>query len=171
MMLILTGEKECGKTTLLDEVCSGNETKVQGFLSMKNVDNGEVTGISLKILPAGRIFPMATTTPIITKHATSKFYFYTNAFKLVNRHFKRIIKDIPFIFDEFGRLEMRQEGHFCLFEELIETGQPLLVVIRKELLSDFKAAYAQDLDHEILDLDIEERADIINRINTAILDA
>ena len=153
MMLILTGKKGCGKTCLLNELLLAHDIiHVQGFLGMKEVHDNEVNGISLLILPERRIFPMATTSPIITTEKTSRFYFYPKVFALVNRHFHHVKPDLPFIFDEFGFLEMYQKGHFPVFEMLIKTRHKTLMVVRKTLVNDFVSSYCTDISYYIVDM-------------------
>jgi len=152
MMMILTGKKGCGKTSLINDLLLRHDVRVQGFLSLKEIHDNEVTGISLIILPERRMFPMATTSPIVTTEKTSRFYFYPRVIDLVNRHFCRAIKDLPFIFDEFGFLEMHQKGHFPIFEMLIKTRQKTLLVIRKTLAHDFVSSFCTDINYTIMEM-------------------
>jgi len=150
MMLILTGEKGCGKTCLLNDLLLAHDIRAQGFLSLKDIRNGEVNGISLIILPERRTFPMATISPIIAAEKTSRYYFYPKVFSLVNRHFHHIIEDLPFIFDEFGFLEMYQKGHFPIFEMLKKIRHKTLLVVRKTLAEDFISSYCADISYSMV---------------------
>jgi nucleoside-triphosphatase THEP1 len=152
MIMILTGEKGCGKTSLINDLLLRYKIRVQGFLSLKEVHDKEVTGISLLILPERKMFPMATTSPIITTEKTSSFYFYPKAFALVNRHFHHITKDLPFIFDEFGFLEMHQKGHFPVFERLIKAKHKTLVVVRKTLANEFASSFCSGITYSVMDM-------------------
>ena len=151
-MMIMTGKKGCGKTSLINDLLLRHDIRVQGFLSLKEVHDNEVTGISLLILPERKVFPMATTSPIVTTEKTSRFYFYPRVITLVNRHFRRAIEDLPFIFDEFGFLEMHQKGHFPIFEMLVKTRQKTLLVIRKTLVHDFVSSFCADISYSIMDM-------------------
>ncbi|MBN2299188.1 MAG: hypothetical protein JXM72_11365 [Deltaproteobacteria bacterium] len=152
MMLILTGEKGCGKTFLIRDLVFAHNIRVQGFLSLKEITDGEVTGISLLILPKQKMFPLATTSPIKTTEKTSRFYFYPKIIHLVNRHFHHIKKGLPFVFDEFGFLEMYQKGHFPIFENLIQNRHKTLMIVRRNLLDDFLSSYCRDINFSVVDM-------------------
>lgn len=165
MMLILTGEKGCGKSLLLKDIIISNPGSFQGFLSLKTMENGIVTGISLLILPSLETLPMATTTPMETEYSTRRFYFYPGVFDKVNRHFRNITKNLPFVFDEFGILEMEKAGHYPIFETLADThASSGLLVVRKNLLESFLSSRAGPLNYEILDMDCQGTQAIRDRI-------
>lgn len=152
MMMILTGAKGCGKTSLINDLLLRHGIRVQGFLSLKEIHDNKVTGITLLILPERKMFPMATTSPIITTEKTSSFYFYPKVFALVNRHFHHITEGLPFIFDEFGFLEMHHKGHFPVFERLIKANHKSLVVVRKTLANEFASSFCSDITHSVMDM-------------------
>ncbi|MFY9398754.1 MAG: nucleoside-triphosphatase [Desulfomonilia bacterium] len=133
MILVLTGEKGSGKTTLLKRLVTGQGMEVQGFLSLKEMENGRITGISLMLLPEQELVPMATTTPIPTNECTKRFYFHPGVFERINSRFRKLKPGSPFIFDEFGLLEMEGRGHYPVFLELLAASLPALVVVRSEL--------------------------------------
>lgn len=165
MMLILTGEKGCGKSMLLKDIMVSNPAGVQGFLSLKALENGTVTGISLLILPSLETLPMATTTPMDTAYSTRRFYFYPGVFDKVNGHFRNISKSLPFVFDEFGILEMEKGGHYPIFETLAVThASSMLLVVRKNLLESFLSSHAGPLIYEILDMDCQGKQGVRDRI-------
>jgi nucleoside-triphosphatase THEP1 len=151
-MYIVAGEKGCGKTSLLKALVLEHNLSVQGFLSIKELSAGIVTGIHLLLFPEQKIIPMATTTPITTNSRTKYFYFYPKVFSFVNRHFERIHNDLAFIFDEFGVLEMDQKGHFPIFEHLKKTNHRTLVVVRAGLLDDFVSTFCMDTDYTVLNI-------------------
>jgi len=152
MVLILSGEKGCGKTSLVKRLIEEYALQVQGFLSLKDYGNGEPAGISLLVLPQKKPFPMATTSPIATKEKTSRFYFYPRVFDLVNRHFHRIIPDMPFIFDEFGPLEMGGGGHFPLFDQLKKISHKTLTIVRSPLLERFISSHCMDMNYSVINI-------------------
>ncbi|GEM_PF-1651435 len=163
-MLILTGERGCGKSLLLKEIILGHSVPAQGFLSLKEVNDGIVTGIHLLLLPDQEVVPMATTTPITTEASTSRFYFYPDVFPRVNSCFERLDEDLPFVFDEFGILEMRQKGHYPIFEELQRSSHKTLMVVRLEILDDFMSVFCPHAHYEVLDLTTLDRTHIARSI-------
>ncbi|MEN6447753.1 MAG: hypothetical protein ABFD70_08435 [Syntrophaceae bacterium] len=165
MMLILTGEKGCGKSMLLKDILTANPGGAQGFLSLKTLKNGIVSGISLLILPSLETLPMATTTPMATAYSTRRFYFYPGTFDKVNGHFCNITKNLPFVFDEFGILEMEKAGHYPIFKTLTDPpASSMLLVVRKNLLESFLSSHAGPLNGEILDMDCQGTQAIRDRI-------
>ena len=153
MLYILSGEKDCGKTSIVSKLIEEHGIAVQGFLSHQEKCNGKITGISLLVFPGRRPFPMATTYPIRTKERTSRFYFYPRVFDLVNRHFHKIIPDLPFIFDEFGSLEMGKRGHYPIFSLLKKIRQKTLMIVRNSLLESFISMYCGNINYSVLNVD------------------
>jgi len=137
-MLLLTGQPDSGKTTLLRSLIG--HYPVQGFLSCKVFDGATLSRLELMLLPAGPLLPVAETTPFATELQTGRFYFHVQTFKEVAQHFSAPIADVPFIFDEFGLLELEGEGHAALFEHLPQ--EKLLVVVRSDLVAEFCQRYA-----------------------------
>ena len=156
MMLVLSGEKGCGKTTLLRDLLTDHHVRAQGFLSVKDILDGVVKGISLITLPEHRVLPMATTTPMMTDVSTGKYYFYPGIFELINRHFQRIRPNLPFIFDEFGPLEMQQKGHYPVFSCLQKHAEHTLVVVRSDLREIFLDKFCVAFPVIQMDLDLED---------------
>jgi len=152
MVLILSGEKGCGKTSLVKRLLEEYSLQAQGFLSLKDYGNGEPRGISLLVLPQKKPFPVATTSPIATQEKTSRFYFYPRVFDLVNRHFHRIIPDMPFVFDEFGSLEMEGKGYFPIFALLKKISQTTLMIVKGPLLERFISSHCRDMNYSVINI-------------------
>lgn len=139
MILVLTGDKGSGKTTLLKRLVTGQGMEIQGFLSLKEMEHGQITGISLMLLPEQELVPMATTTPIPTDMCTKRFSFYPGVFEKVNSRFREPRPGPPFVFDEFGLLEREGGGHYPVFRGLLAASHPALVVVRSELAGELCA--------------------------------
>jgi nucleoside-triphosphatase THEP1 len=153
-MLILTGHKGCGKTTLLQRVILENNLAVQGFLSLKIVEDGVPVGISLLTLPGREEIFMATATSDRTAPlSTGHYAFESRTFQRIDARFASFDPSLPFVLDEFGRLEMKGLGHCALFERVIAARLKLLVVVRKDLLAEFLKRYAMDADTVVLDVE------------------
>ena len=152
-MLILTGARGCGKTTFLKRAILDNNLAVQGFLSLKIVENGVAVGIKLLTLPErGEIF-MGVSTPDRTKPlSTGHYAFEDDVFQRVDARSATLDPNLPFILDEFGRLEMRGLAHFDLFQKVKASGLKLLVVVRKDLLEAFLECHADPEQALVLDV-------------------
>lgn len=152
MMLILTGEKGSGKTTLIRNILLEHKITAQGFLSVKEMQDGRITGISLLILPENRTMPMAVTTAITTDMFTGRYYFYPGVFDRVNNHFRSIKHKAPFIFDEFGILEMEGKGHYPIFSTVLQSAHSSLIVVRKELVNDLLSILGDSCQYRVADM-------------------
>ncbi|HHO77119.1 MAG TPA: hypothetical protein ENN05_11940 [Deltaproteobacteria bacterium] len=166
MMLIFTGNKGCGKTLFLKGLIADHKIHAQGFLSVKKFSGTDITGIDLLLLPEQKSLPMATTTPISTESSTFRFYFYPDVFSRVNMHFHKISQDLPFVFDEFGLLEMDHRGHYLIFEHLERYGHKSLIVVRRDLVEGFISTFCNDIQHSVVDLETCGRLDA----STTVLD-
>lgn len=140
-MLVLTGDIGCGKTTWC--AAFARQHPLQGFLSLKTFVDDEETGIRLRLLPTGEELFMASTAPFAGGEQTGRFWFAPETFQRVNR--LPLSPDRPFLFDEFGRLEMKARGHWGLFGRLLESELPLLVVVRRNLLDEFVDRFAPEV--------------------------
>ncbi len=175
-LLILTGSIGRGKTTLLKEVIDEGHLQVQGFLSLKDFSRPHAVGITLLVLPQGKSIPMgishAPTPPEALKRelSTSRFAFHDGAFARVDALFEVIREDLPFVFDEFGKLELRGQGHLGLYQRLMDRAHPTLLVVRKELLDIFASRCGQGLDYAICDLDTQSEAAVARCIRCFLQD-
>ena len=164
-MLILTGAKGCGKTTFLKRLILEGNLAVQGFLSLKIVEDGVPVGIKLLTLPERDEIFMGISTPDRTKPlSTGHYAFESEAFDLVDERFARLDAGRPFVLDEFGRLEMKGLGHFDLFQKVKAAGLRLLVVVRKDLLEQFLERFAESAATMVLDLESGD-GDLLQRVH------
>lgn len=155
-MLILTGPQGCGKTTLLQTLITAHRLTVQGFLSLKTPG---MTGIELMLLPERRTVSMAVSTPGLTTVSTRHFSFDPGIFAVVEREFENLNPGLPFVFDECGPLEMKEQGHFRLLLRLLQQGPRLLIVVRPRLVEAFQARYRPERAAEVLDLEHDTRVE------------
>jgi nucleoside-triphosphatase THEP1 len=162
-MLILTGSRGCGKTTLLQRIILDDNLAVQGFLSLKIVKDGVPVGIKLLTLPEGEEIFMATATPKRTELSTGHYAFETGTFQLIEKRFALLNNSLPFILDEFGLLEMRGLGHYPLFQRLAAVRLKMLVVVRRDLLAEFMIRYTIAADTVVLDVEQGDK-DIKKRV-------
>lgn len=157
-MLILTGSIGCGKTTLLKRIIMDNNLAVQGFLSLKIVEQGAVVGIKILTLPWREKIFMAAATPERTQLSTGHYAFRPETFRRIDECFEDFDRSLPFVFDEFGRLEMRGQAHFALFERLAAARVKMLVVVRSELMAAFTGRFYPGHAMEIVDLERDAHA-------------
>jgi nucleoside-triphosphatase THEP1 len=161
-MLILTGAKGCGKTTLLQRLILDNKLAVQGFLSLKIVEHGEPVGIKLLTLPwREEVFTAVATPDRTSPLSTGRYSFKPDTFRMIDARFASLDEHLPFVLDEFGRLEMQGLGHFDLFQKVRAERLKLLVVVRKDLLAPFLERHANAT--EMLVLDLESRDEDLER--------
>lgn len=166
MILVVTGQRGAGKTTLVRGILQEHGIPAQGFLSVKEVTDGVVTGISLLILPGGERIPMATTTPLSTDAATKRFYFYPGVFDRVNALFRDIRAGCPFILDEFGLLEREGQGHYPVFRTLLQASHPSIVMVQSDLRDDLLSILGDACPHETVDVSFEGLSKARSRILT-----
>ena len=153
-MLILTGAKGSGKTTLLQRIILDNNLAVQGFLSLKIVEHGEPVGIKLLTLPwRDEILTAIVIPDRTTPLSTGRYAFEPETFQLIDARFASLNENLPFVLDEFGRLEMRGLGHFDLFQKVKTARLNLLVVVRRDLLAPFLERHAKSMDTLVLDVE------------------
>ena len=161
-MLILTGSIGCGKTTFLQRIILDNGLAVQGFLSLKIVEHGVVVGIKILTLPWQEELFMAVATSKRTRLSTGRFAFRPEAFRRIDECFEQFDRSLPFVFDEFGRFEMRGQAHFALFQRLVAARVKMLVVVRSELIDEFTSRFSPDHAMDVVVL--ERDADAAYRI-------
>lgn len=152
-MLILTGGRGCGKTTLLKRIILDNNLKVQGFLSLKIVEDGIPVGIRILTLPECEEIFMATATRRNSELSTGYYAFEKETFKRLDERFQIFDSRLPFILDEFGLLEMKGLGHYELFKRLVSARLKMLVVVRSDLLDEFVNRYAISEETAVLDVE------------------
>lgn len=157
-MLIVTGNKGCGKTTLLKRLIIDNALKVQGFLSLKIVEHGVVKGIKILTLPRQEEMFMAVATSESTELSTGCYAFEPEAFQRIDELFAHPDSNMPFVFDEFGKLEMKGRAHFSLFQRLLAARVKMLVVVRSNLMQEFTERFSPGPALQVIDLERDEHA-------------
>ncbi len=163
-MLVLTGAKGCGKTSLLKGMAE--DLDVQGVLSQKVFRDGTLQGIMINLLPGGQQLEAAGLEPFDGAQKVGRFYFRADLFETVESFFDAPDK-APFVLDEFGPLEFEGGGHFGLFEKIRTQDITLLVVVRKDLLPDFLGRFAQTIA-KVWDLDDQDPDKVFAEISSAL---
>lgn len=157
LMMILTGNRGCGKTTLLKRIIMENNLAVQGFLSLKIVEDGVPVGIRILTLPEREEIFMATATRRKSGLSTGYYSFEKEAFQRLDERFALFDNNLPFILDEFGLLEMKGLGHYNLFKRLVSSRLKMLVVVRSDLLDEFVSRYAISKNMILIDVEKDNK--------------
>jgi len=144
MIYILAGAIRSGKTTALQNWVKGR-VDVDGFLCPDD-NNGKRYFLNVK---SGEDFELESASETADVVVIGPFRFLKSAFKKANDllvSFSSETENRYIIFDELGKLELRNEGLYRSAETLIskfmlnET-QHLILVVRDYLLSDIIESY------------------------------
>ncbi len=157
MILIITGEVKCGKTTLVKQLVEKLENiKLWGFVTPSIFDKGRVVGYVAEILPTNKSFLLVSTSGEGEK--VGRFVLLNEGKKALFSELERLKGDF-FIFDEFGPLELRGGGLRSLFNRFLESGKSGVVVVRKRILDVF----LRDINQPYMVFDAEKN-DSINKL-------
>ncbi|MFC2057282.1 nucleoside-triphosphatase [Chloroflexota bacterium] len=137
MMMIITGEREIGKSTIckqVEELAHKEWLTCGGIITYKSSDSG----IVIKDMQTGRTESLASIENKYKGSYSGKYYFNPAGIQFgLEAIQKGISADILFV-DELGHLELKGEGFFSIMKLLISDKiKTSIVVIRKELLAEF----------------------------------
>ena len=162
-VLIITGNMQEGKTTLLKEIIgdlNSRGLKPGGFYTDVIIENQKRTGYCIVQLKDGKSYPLCSIEPGPESNTRyGKFYFNESTLNKGNQTLKGAIQEKApiIIIDEVGPLEMSDGGWSQGIEAICEgTGIPMIWTVRKSLA--MKAARKWRVgDIHIVDIG-EERA-------------
>jgi len=143
-IIILTGRKEKGKTTLSLKLATWLREvgfSVEGIVAPEIVENDERVGYMVQNVATGEKMPFARKTSIMTENQKVPFDFDKAALKFGANLLEQpqVEKADLVILDEAGPLELNGEGWAAAFTDVIaKRTKPTLLVIRPALLEAFK---------------------------------
>lgn len=159
-LILWTGPKHCGKTTSanrLIQMACGEGFTVAGILEPSLYDNGELLGFDVLDVQTQKQIPLARRSK--DKSTTGSFNFIADGLKFGNAVLNsEAIKTADLvIIDEFGPLELKDNGWRKNIDSLlISSNVVILIIIRQELKDTFRQLYA-DVPCRELDA-IEEKS-------------
>ena len=173
-LLVFTGKKNIGKTTFIKQVY-GNFSemgfKINGFIETKTDDfkNYEIENINTQ-----ERFPWATKSFMNNKKIdnNTSYDFHTDKLdsifsSLINSLHNNEKRDI-FIFDEFGKMEMRGYGLIKIFDYFSNSHKYLFIVVQESIVDEFLKKYKDKFyDSALIKIDfnlIQSSSDIIREI-------
>ena len=141
-LILLTGKKHSGKTTVLKRLVEGLKReglKISGFTAPSVYDSNFLSGFDLVDIQSGRSVKFAR-----WKTAAQAFQFSDQGLefgrKILESEEARNADLI--IIDEFGPLELEGDGWRKDTDSLLENKNCLLLVIREELVEAVKELYS-----------------------------
>ncbi len=139
-VVIVTGEREQGKTTMIREIVDLLKQKnisPGGFLSTGIHTDGKRTGFRIESLKDGTSVELCTTNPMKGWQKTGKYYFNPDGISFGRSLLAPSqVKDVQLvIIDEIGPVELGGQGWAVSIEELVEkTSITQLWSVRKSLV-------------------------------------
>jgi nucleoside-triphosphatase THEP1 len=162
-IIILSGEIQQGKTTLLSKILNSNQLdkfKIRGFLSNVQIENGERKGYNIESIADDLKINLCSTSENTERIKYGRFYFNRDAFSFGSDIIDKSTKantDL-LIIDEIGPLEMSGEGWSDSISKVVKLGIPMIWVVRRNLIE--KAIRKWDIElEEIIDLSKVEDAE------------
>ncbi len=143
---VVTGERGGGKTGTVRrvvETLAGEGLRVGGVLAPGDMRDGRRWSIDLVELASGRRTPMATRDPESPWPTLGVFKVNPAALDLGRRALspERAAAHDLLVVDEVGPWELAGEGWAPALEALRGSGTPILLVVRRDLLSDVLARF------------------------------
>jgi nucleoside-triphosphatase THEP1 len=171
-IVVITGEKNIGKTTFIKKLYTALlklDLEVNGFREIKTCD---LLNYEIENLKTGERFLWAqrnqNSTNLLNSFKTKYNYNTSNLDNILNSLKKNVLeskeKDI-FIFDEFGKIEIKGSGLLKIFEFFFKKYNCLIIVVQKSVLQEFSNKYNEDFSQKLL---IELDLDRLNNVNGTI---
>lgn len=138
MKILLIGNRNIGKSTLLYSLFKN--CKYGGIVCIPVFKNGMKIGtdaidlLNNKKETFSRIKSMANFDGI----ETERYVISIKGLKFCIKALERAYEKSNFIIiDEFGRLEMKEEGIYSIAKKIIESNKSTIIVLRKEIEKEF----------------------------------
>ena len=143
-LFILTGQVQSGKTSLLARICAEMTKQgwvLNGLLSQAYFKEERFSGYNGHDLYTGATFPLIRTKGEPEWDHIGRFYFLPEGMKKAKDSILAVKTARLTVIDEMGPLELADGGFWKPFLKLEKLGQPMLVVIREELLAAFSTRF------------------------------
>lgn len=137
---ILSGEVHSGKTTFLRKLYrrwQSPQIKINGILSLAYFQNQNRLGYNGLTLPEEEEFPMLRIEINSPAQKVGRYYFLPHALAKAKKAILNFQGSNLTIIDEIGPAELQGRAYWVPLLKLLEKGQPVLLVIRQDLVSAF----------------------------------
>jgi nucleoside-triphosphatase THEP1 len=164
LIVIITGEKHAGKTTYATSLVEKFQEKhwpISGILAPSEMQAGRRTTIWVKSIKSGAAKLFASRTAAIPDkiYEYGEFNFSQAGYNFAHQELLDYSPRGIVFLDEFGVLEFAGLGYAQELQELLKTNiAALFVVVRKELVEKFIAAYQLD-NYRVIDIHTEAYLD------------
>ena len=138
-VIVVTGKKDIGKTTLIKKIFLKFKKKcfIIGFCEIKTPSSEKYF---IENLVTSEKFKWAEREKYPSKNSKCTYRFFQENLSMIHDSIIKdmeVTKDFVFIFDEYGRLENKYEGLYTLFKELAIKSKVLIIVVQKSILNEF----------------------------------
>jgi len=135
---IITGERNSGKTTTLKNIINSNETFYLGYIS-ESSSNKE--NYYLKNVYSNETIKILQTQECLHHEKIGKYFIIENSFEIAYISLLKQIdlfmnKNITFVLDEIGALELSSSGFDKLLTKLLEYNNDLIICVRTKFLKE-----------------------------------
>lgn len=129
--IILTGDRHCGKSSLVREIIDAVSVPMQGLFSTAELRLGHVVGYRLRTLH-GQDFGAFAHIDFHSNRQFDKFGCFTSPFLLGADYIRKSIRELArlFVIDEIGVMEQHVVNYSKALEELLDAAVPALVVVQ-----------------------------------------
>lgn len=139
-IFILSGPVHSGKTSLAHQVCLKlleSNISINGVLSTAYFEGSVHLGYNGLALPSFKSFPLIRSSGLPEWQQVGRFFFLPEGMKSAIKAICSFQDSDLTVIDEMGPLELNGQGYWSAFESLIAKTQPILVVIRDQLVTSF----------------------------------
>lgn len=140
LLYVLSGPIHSGKTSLLVRILTElkeQRRSLNGLLSLACFEEGEFQGYNGYGIGTGETFSLIRMTGEAEWDRIGSFYFIPEGMRKAQAHIMQITSSRLTVIDEMGPLELEGKGFWPSFLNLKDVAQPVLTVIRNELLPAF----------------------------------
>ena len=139
-VVILTGERGCGKTTVCAQAARLAQAKalaVRGILTVPRYEAGQLTGLDVQDVPTGVIYPLAELHKATDGPTMGRFHFHADGIRRGRAILNSVTRCDVLVIDELGPLELVEGQGWRDAIDVLNAGicRLGLVVVRPGLVS------------------------------------